>query len=140
MTITLSDIKKLCKEKGISFRAASLFGVSKNDSGKFDCYIEGNDCVYAVKFITLFSGATHACFNNVGGGYISAKGASSAEDYMWVPLMAAKADGKTVVPVLLLDRDVIVTARAKNSATTVTAGATVFGCKVYTPSTFVKLF
>ncbi len=141
MTITLNDIKKLCKDKNLSFRAAGLFGVSKNDSGKCDCFIETEDELYAVKFISLGGGASHVYFNNAGGGYISVKGEKGSRDYMWVkPDFEAKSGGRPTVPVLLLDSDVSAIEKAKNSATTVTSGATVFGCKVYTPSAFVKLF
>ena len=51
---------------------------------------------------------------------------------------AAKAAGETV-NVILLSKDVAATEISKNAATTVTNGATVFGCKVYTPSAFAKL-
>lgn len=141
MTITLSDIKKLCKEKGISFRAASLFGVSKNDSGRCDFYIETADKFYAVKFITLGSGARYVHLNNVGGGYVSVKGENATDDFVWVePDFNAKKSEKPTEKVLLLDSDVHVTLKEKNSATTVTSGASAFGCKVYCPSAFVKLF
>lgn len=141
MTITLSDIKKLCKEKGISFRAAGLFGVSKNDSGKCDLFIETADKFYAVKLITLGSGARYVHLNNIGGGYISVKREKTAEDFMWVmPNFDSKKSDKPTEKVLLLDSDVHVTLKEKNSATTVTSGAAAFGCKVYCPSAFVKLF
>ena len=141
MTITLSDIKKLCKEKGLSFRAAGLFGVSKNDSGRCDFFIETADKFYAVKLITLGGGARYVHLNNVGGGYVSVKGDNGTDDFMWVmPNFDAKKSEKPLEKVLLLDSDVHVTLKEKNSATTVTSGAVAFGCKVYGPSAFVKLF
>ena len=141
MTITLNDIKKLCKDKGHSFRAASLFGVSKNDSGKCDFYIETADRFYAVKFITLGSDARYVHLNNVGGGYVSVKGEKKTDEFMWVmPDFDAKKSDKPTEKVLLLSSDVHVTLKEKNSAVTVTSGASAFGCKVYSPSAFIKLF
>ena len=81
MTITLGDIKKICKEKGIAFRAGSLFGVSKNDSGKCDCFIDTADKSYAVKIISVGADARYVYFNNIGGGYISVKGVHGTEDF-----------------------------------------------------------
>ncbi len=140
MTITFGELKKICKEKGVAFRAAGLFGASKNDSGKCDCYIETADKVYAVKFISLGNDADFVKFNNAGGGYVSVKGENGTSDFMWVaPKATVKAD-KPIDTVLLLDSDVICTYKAKNSAVTVTSGSAVFGYKVYTPSGFLKLF
>ena len=141
MTITFGDVKKLCKEKGVSFRAASLFGASKNDSGKCDCFIETEDKFYAVKFITLGKDAKTVYFNSLGGKYVSVKGDKGMADFMWVaPKFDAKASDKAREEILLLDSDVTVIEKAKNAASTVSAGAKVFGAKVYTPSAFVKLF
>ncbi len=141
MTITFGDLKKLCKEKGIPFRGTSLFGASKNDSGKYDCFIEAEDKIYAIKFITLGCDARHVYFNNIGGGYVSVKGEKTTTDFMWAePKNTPKNESKPTVAVLLLSSDVSATLKSKNSASTVTAGSVAFGCKVYTPSTFVKLF
>ena len=140
MTITFGDLKKICKEKGVTFRAAGLFGPSKNDSGKCDCYIETEDKIYAVKFIALGNGARFVNFNNLGGGYVSVKGEDGTTDFMWVAPKASVKEDKPAETVLLLDSDVIGTYKAKNSAMTLTSGASVFGYKVYTPSGFVKLF
>lgn len=141
MTITLGDIKKLCKEKGVSFRAASLFGASKIDSGKCDLFIETADKYYAVKLMQVGDAAERVYFNSLGGGYISVKEKNSVSDYAWVkPNFDKNTSGKETVCVLLLDSDVPATLVAKNSAMVVTSGAGAFGCKVYTPSAFVKLF
>ena len=132
MAFSVSDIKKLCKEKGYGYHAGSLFGITKNDSGKCDLIVETPAATYAVKVITV-GDAEHVYFCNVGG-YISVKGKETA-DYMWVePKFPADA-----VRVLLLDAEIPSTELSKNAATTVTAGANVFGCKVYTPSAFVRL-
>ena len=137
MAFSVGDIKKLCKEKNYGFRAGSLFGITKNDSGKCDFWVETADATYAVTVITVGDDAERVYFYNVGG-YVSVKGAS-VSDYMWVaPNFAAKAAGETV-NVILLGRDVAATEISKNAATTVTNGATVFGCKVYTPAAFAKL-
>lgn len=133
----MGDIKKLCKEKNYGFRAGSLFGITKNDSGKCDFWVETADATYAVKVLSIGEDAERVYFYNVGG-YISVKGAS-VSDYMWVkPNFAAKTDKETV-NLLLLDHEVGAVEISKNAATTVTNGATVFGCKVYTPSGFAKL-
>ena len=140
MTFSMGEFKKMCKERGISFRAASLFGISKNDSGKCDFYVELPDLTYAVKVLTLGDGAERVYFQNVGG-YITVKSAAGATDYLWKkPDFTAKADGtKPVCAVLLLDSDVPATELSKNCAVTVSAGASAFGCRVHTPASFVKL-
>lgn len=133
MAFSMSDVKKLCKEKNYGFRAGSLFGITKNDSGKCDFVVETADKSYAVKVLTVGEDAKRVYFYNVGG-YISVKGAA-VTDYMWVaPKFSDKA-----VPVLLLSEEVAATEISKNAATTVTTGATVFGCKVYTPAAFAEL-
>lgn len=138
MTITLGDIKKICKEKGIAFRAGSLFGVSKNDSGKCDCFIDTADKSYAVKIISVGADARYVYFNNIGGGYISVKGVHGTEDFMWVkPDFDKKQEDAEAI--ILLDSDVSAIEVSKNAAVTVTSGAAAFGCKVYTPSAFLKL-
>ena len=139
MAFSIGDFKKYCKENGFGIRTG-LFGVSKNDSGKCDMYVENEDTVYAVKVFTVGDGAERVYFRSVGG-YITVKGAFGENDYLWVePDFGAKASGdKKTVCVLLLSDDVAATALAKNSATTVTAGAKVFGCAVHTPTSFIKL-
>ncbi len=132
MAFSVNDIKKLCKEKNYGYRAGSLFGVTKNDSGKCDFTVETPGAIYAVKVIAV-GDAERVYFCNVGG-YISVKGKEVC-DYMWVePKFPENA-----VRVLLLDADVPSTELSKNAATTVTVGATAFGCKVYTPSSFAAL-
>lgn len=140
MTFSMGEIKKLCKERGYTFRAASLFGISKNDSGKCDFFVETTDAVYAVKVLTLGEDAERVYFKNIGG-YITVKGASGETDYLWKePDFAVKASSeKITVGILLLDRDAAATELSKNRAVTVTPGANAFGCRVYTPSAFVKL-
>lgn len=140
MTFSMGEIKKICKERGCAFRAASLFGISKNDSGKCDFYVEAADAAYAVKVLTVGEDAERVYFKNVGG-YITVKGASGETDYLWKePCFTAKMGGsKEPIGILLLDRDVPATELSKNCAVTVTSGAKVFGCRVYTPSAFVKL-
>lgn len=133
MAFSVSDIKKLCKEKNYDFHGGSLFGITKNDSGKCDCTVKTPSQTYAVKVITVGADAERVYFYNVGG-YISVKG-KSVDDYMWV----APKFPEDTVKVLLLDEEVPSIEISKNAATTVTAGATVFGCKVYTPAAFVKL-
>lgn len=132
MAFSVSDIKKLCKEKNYGFRAGSLFGITKNDSGKCDFTVETPVATYAVKVIAV-GDAERVYFHNVGS-YISVKGKSVA-DYMWI----APKFPENAVRILLLDADVPSTEISKNAATTVTTGASVFGCKVYTPSTFENL-
>ena len=137
MAFSIGDMKKLCKEKNIGFRAGSLFGLTKNDSGKCDFFAETADTVYAVKVLTLGADAERVYFYNVGN-YISVKG-KTVTDYMWVrPNFTVKSE-KPCVPVLLLDGEVAATEISKNAATTVTNGSTVFGCKVYTPARFEAL-
>ena len=140
MTFSMGEIKKLCKERGYTFRAASLFGISKNDSGKCDFYVETADVTYAVKVLTLGEDAERVYFKNVGG-YITVKGASGETDYLWkAPEFAAKASGeKQTVGILLLDRAVGVTELFKNAAVTVSVGAKAFGYPVYTPAAFFAL-
>ncbi len=140
MTFSMGEIKKLCKERGYTFRAASLFGISKNDSGKCDFFFETADTAYAVKVLTLGEDAEHVYLKHVGG-YITVRGASGETDYLWKqPDFTAKAGiTKPTVGILLLDRDAAVTELFKNSVVTVTPGAMAFGCRVYTPAAFVKL-
>lgn len=140
MAFSIGEFKKFCKGSNIALKTG-LFGVSKNDSGKCDMYVETADTAYAVKVLTLDSGANRVYFRNVGG-YITVKHSGGESDYMWVkPNFDAKAvSGKKNVGVILLDSEVPATYLAKNSATTVTAGSTVFGCTVHTPSSFMKLF
>ncbi len=140
MSISLGSIKKLCKEKNCAFRAASLFGVGKNDSGKCDFYVETSDACYAVKVITLGEDAQRVYFFRVGG-YFTVKGTSGDTDYMWVrPDFPTEGNaGKPCVGLLLLDREVPALELAKGSVTTVTPGGRAFDCRVYTPSTFEKL-
>lgn len=140
MAFSMSEIKKLCKDYGHTFRAASLFGISKNDSGKCDFFVETPAALYAVKVLTLGADAERVYFKHVGG-YITVKGTTEETDYLWCePDFSARTSGdKPVVGILLLDGDVAATELAKNRATTVTAGAKVFGMRVHTPSSFVKL-
>lgn len=136
----MSEIKKICKERGYAFRAASLFGISKNDSGKCDFYIELPEITYAVKVLTLGEAAERVYFKNVGG-YITVKSAAGETDYLWKkPDFTAKADkNKPVTGILLLDSAVPATEMSKNCVVTVSAGALAFGCRVHTPDSFVKL-
>ena len=140
MTFSMGEIKKICKDRGYTFRAASLFGISKNDSGKCDFFVETEKIVYAVKVLALGAGAERVYFKNVGG-YITVKGASGETDWLWKePNFTAKAnDAKPTVGILLFDCDAAATELSKNRVVTVTPGATAFGCRVYTPSAFVKL-
>lgn len=140
MTFSIGEFKKFCKENGYSVRTG-LFGVSKNDSGKCDVYVETDDTVYAVKVFTVGEGAERVYFKKAGG-YVTVKSAGGESDYLWVkPDFDAKASGgKKNVGILLLSDDVAATYLAKNSATTVTAGAKVFDTAVYTPTAFMKLF
>ena len=140
MDFSIGDFKKYCKENGLALRTG-LFGISKNDSGKCDMYIEKDNVVYSVKVFTLDEGAERIYFKNAGG-YITVKHAHGESDYMWVkPNFEAKTDqNKINVGILLLDKDIAATELAKNSAVTVTAGAKAFGCVVHTPSSFMKLF
>ncbi len=140
MTFSVGEFKKYCKENGIALRTG-LFGVSKNDSGKCDMYVETADTLYLVKVITVGDGAERIYFKNVGG-YITVKGKQGENDYMWVrPNFEAKqsADKKNVF-VLLLSEDIAASYLAKNSAMVVTAGAKVFDAAVHTPTSFMKLF
>lgn len=137
MAFSVNDMKKFCKEKGYAFRAASLFGgIGKNDSGKWDFTIEANGKKYACKVLTTPADAERVYFKHVGGDYITVKSASGDADYLWV---APKAEDD-VCGVLLLDRDLPATELSKNSVVTVTAGSSVYGCRVYTPATAAKLF
>ena len=140
MAFSVGEFKKFCKENGFSVRT-SLFGVSKNDSGKCDIYVETEDTLYAVKVFALGDGAERVYFKNVGG-YITVKGSRGERDYMWVKpnFEAKKSSTKKNVGVLLLDSDVAASYLAKNSAMTVTAPAKVFDCTVHTPTSFMKLF
>lgn len=139
MTFSMGEFKKLCKENGLTVHAG-LFGVSKNDSGKCDMYVETADTVYAVKVFTVGDGAERVYFRK-NGGYVTVKGSFGEKDYLWVkPDFDAKTSSeKKNVGVLLLSDDVVATALAKNSATTVTAGAKAFDCIIHTPTSFVKL-
>lgn len=139
MTFSMGDFKKLCKEKGLTLRAG-LFGVSKNDSGKCDFAVETADTCYLVKVFAVGDDAERVYFKKVGG-YVTVKTARGSDDFLWVsPAFESKmCAGKKNIKVLLLDNDVAATYLAKNSAVTVTPGASVFGCNVYTPSSFVKL-
>ena len=139
MTFSIGDFKKFCKDNGYGIRTG-LFGVSKNDSGKCDVYVETDDTVYAVKVFTVGDGAERVYFKNVGG-YVTVKCADKESDFLWVkPNFDAKSSGeKKNVGVLLLSDDVAATYIAKNSATTVTAGAKAFDTVVHTPSSFIKL-
>ncbi len=140
MTFLVGEFKKFCKENGYSVRTG-LFGISKNDSGKCDMYVETADTVYAVKIFNVGDGAERVYFKKAGG-YVTVKGSAGESDYLWVkPDFDAKASGdKKNVGILLLSDDVAATYLAKNSATTVTAGAKVFDTAVYTPTAFMKLF
>ena len=131
MAVSLGEIKKMCKEKGDGFRAASLFGIGKNDSGKCDFFVTTSDAAYAVKVLTLGEGAAR--------GYFPVKTAAGDEDYMWVrPNFPEAEGGKPCTPVLLLDGEVPALEIGRGSATTVTSGARVFDCRVYTPAAFEK--
>lgn len=140
MAISLGGIKKLCKEKGYAFRAASLFGIGKNDSGKCDFYVETPDTYYAVKVLTLGEDAHRVYFHRVGG-YLTVKGEGGDSDYMWVrpDFPAEGPNGKPCVGLLLLDGEVPTLEIGKGCVTTVTPGSRAFDCKVYTPATFEKL-
>lgn len=139
MTFSIGEFKKTCKENGFALRAG-LFGVSKNDSGKCDFTVEVGDTCYCVKVFAVGDGAERVYFKNAGG-YVTVKCADASSDFVWVkPAFESKHEaGKNNVDVLLLDNDVPSTYIAKNMAVTVTAGASVFGCKVYTPTEFVNI-
>lgn len=140
MAISLGGIKKLCKEKAYAFRAASLFGIGKNDSGKCDFYVETPDTYYAVKVLTLGEDARRVYFYRVGG-YFTVRGGDGDADYMWVrPDFPTEApNGKRCEGLLLLDGEVPALEIGKGSATTVTPGGRAFDCRVYTPATFEAL-
>ena len=140
MTFSIGEFKKFCKGNGYGIHTG-LFGVSKNDSGKCDMYVETEDTVYAVKVFSVGDGAERIYFKNVGG-YVTVKGARGESDFLWVKpnFDAKKNSAKNNVGVLLLSEDVAATYLAKNSATTVTAGAKVFDTVVHTPTSFMKLF
>lgn len=138
MAVSLGEIKKMCKEKGDGFRAASLFGIGKNDSGKCDFFVTTSDAAYAVKVLTLGEDAQRVYFYR-DRGYFTVKTAAGDKDYMWVRPNFPEADGgKPCTPVLLLDGEVPALEIGRGSATTVTSGARVFDCRVYTPAAFEK--
>lgn len=131
MAVSLGEIKKMCKEKGDGFRAASLFGIGKNDSGKCDFFVTTSDAAYAVKVLTLGEDAQRVYFYR-DRGYFTVKTAAGDEDYMWVrPNFPEAEGGKPCTPVLLLDGEVPALEIGRGSATTVT-------CRVYTPAAFEK--
>ena len=133
MAVSLGEIKKMCKEKGDGFRAASLFGIGKNDSGKCDFFVTTSDTAYAVKVLTLARTRSASIFT------ATAKTAAGDKDYMWVrPNFPEAEGGKPCTPVLLLDGEVPALEIGRGSATTVTSGARVFDCRVYTPAAFEK--
>ena len=140
MAFSLGEFKKFCKENGLAVRT-SLFGISKNDSGKCDIYVETDDTLYAVKVFAVGDDAERIYFKKVGG-YITVKGKSGETDYMWVkPNFEAKQSAvKKNVGILLLDSDIAASYLAKNSVMTVCAPANVFDCTVHTPTSFMKLF
>ena len=138
MAVSLGEIKKMCREKGGAFRAASLFGISKNDSGKYDFTVATASAAYAVKVLTLGEDAQRVYFYR-DRGYFTVKTAAGDEDYMWVrPNFPEAEGGKPCTPVLLLDGEVPALEIGRGSATTVTSGARVFDCRVYTPAAFEK--
>lgn len=138
MAVSLGEIKKMCKEKGDGFRAASLFGIGKNDSGKCDFFVTTSDTAYAVKVLTLGEDAQRVYFYR-DRGYFTVKTAAGDKDYMWVrPNFPEAEGGKPCTPVLLLDGEVPALEIGRGSATTVTSGARVFNCRVYTPAAFEK--
>ena len=105
MAVSLGEIKKMCREKGGAFRAASLFGISKNDSGKYDFTVATASAAYAVKVLTLGEGAARVYFYR-DRGYFTVYGAADETDYMWVaPNFPESEGGKPCTPVLLLDGD-----------------------------------
>lgn len=139
MAISLGELKKICKERGDAFRAASIFGIGKNDSGRCDFFVTTEHAAYAVKVLTLGADVVRVYFYR-DRGYFTVKRASGEEDFMWVrPQFPETEDGKPCVPVLLLDSAVPALEIARGSAVTVTPGATAFSCRVYTPLTFEKL-
>lgn len=140
MTLTMHDVKQICKEKKYAFRAASLFGISKNDSGRCDFYVETADAYFAVKVFSTGERAQRVYFKNVGG-YVTVRAEDGDTDYLWVkPDFSAKdKTAKPIRGILLLDHDVPALVLSKNRSETVTAGTDVFGCRVYTPSAFLKL-
>lgn len=134
----MGELKKFCKENGFALRAG-LFGISKNDSGKCDIYIETPKHGYSVKVLTVGDDAERIYFKNVGG-YITVKGKSGESDFLWVrPSFEAKVKDKPLTEVLLLDNDIPATELSKNCAVTVPAGCKAFGCTVHTPTSFIKL-
>lgn len=139
MAVSLGEMKKLCRERGCAFRAASLFGIGKNDSGKCDFFVTAGDRAYAVKVLSLGEGAARVYFYR-DRGYFTVTGAAGETDCMWVrPNFPATEADKPCTPVLLLDGEVPALEIGRGSATTVTAGARVFDCRVYTPASFAKL-
>ena len=140
MVFSVGEFKKFCKENGYGVRT-SLFGISKNDSGKCDIYVETEDTLYSVKVFALGDDAERIYFKKVGG-YITVKGKGGETDYMWEKpnFEAKKSTAKKNVGVLLLDCDVAASYLAKNSVMTLSAPANVFDCTVHTPTSFMKLF
>lgn len=92
MAVSLGEIKKMCKEKGDGFRAASLFGIGKNDSGKCDFFVTTSDAAYAVKVLTLGEDAQRVYFYR-DREYFTVKTAAGDEDYMWVRPNFPEAEG-----------------------------------------------
>ena len=92
MAVSLGEIKKMCKEKGDGFRAASLFGIGKNDSGKCDFFVTTSDAAYAVKVLSLGEDAQRVYFYR-DRGYFTVKTAAGDEDYMWVRPNFPEAEG-----------------------------------------------
>ena len=98
MAVSLGEIKKMCREKGGAFRAASLFGISKNDSGKYDFTVATASAAYAVKVLTLGEGAARVYFYR-DRGYFTVYGAADETDYMWVaPNFPESEGGKPCTP------------------------------------------
>lgn len=139
MAISLGELKKICKERGDTFRAASIFGIGKNDSGKCDFFVTTEHAAYAVKVLTLGADALRVYFYR-DRGYFTVKRASGEEDFMWVcPQFPQTEGGKPCVPVLLLDSAVPALELARGSVVTVTPGAMALSCRMHTPTSFEKL-
>ena len=140
MAFSVGEFKKFCKEKGYGIRT-SLFGVSKNDSGKCDVYVETDDTLYCVKVFSVGNDAERIYFKKVGG-YVTVKSSSGETDYMWVKpdFESKKHPTKKNVGVLLVDNDIAASYLAKNSAMVVTPASKVFECVFHTPASFMKLF
>ncbi len=138
MTFSMGELKKLCKENGYAIHTG-LFGVSKNDSGKCDIYIETPEMGYSVKVFSVAEDAERVYFKRVGG-YVTVKSTSGSSDYLWVePQMSDKAKGKKALKVLLLTEDVPATELSKNCVVTVPCGCKAFNCIVHTPTSFTAL-